>query len=39
MKKIKLSNGVEKKRMLLCILVCLITTSSRTFKKLVTYMS
>ena len=34
MKKIKLNNGMEMKRMLLCILVCLITTSAFCAEKL-----
>mgnify|MGYP002672109941 FL=1 len=34
MKKIKLNNGIEMKRMLLCILVCLITTSAFCAEKL-----
>ena len=34
MKKIKLNNGMEMKRMLLCILVCLITTSAFLLLKL-----
>ena len=33
MRKIKLSNGVEMKRMLLCVLVCLITSSAFSAEK------
>ena len=38
MKKIKLNNGMEMKRMLLCILVCLITTSAFCAEKLPLFM-
>lgn len=38
MKKIKLNNGMEMKRILLCILVCLITTSAFCAEKLPLFM-